>query len=321
MMEELIFKEKSIKYIINEKKNPAHTKEVNECYYILLASICYCITSNEIKLIELSGHKKNDDSEIEISYYSYLLKEINKVLQKLNDDLYIYLNEMYIIDELIQVIELFKKNYNIEKINEIKNNMRENALIIQKNSSDSNIDSIKLSEELIDNFIAFYNLIMNNGDIIKKDKYFYEKVRYILFKEIKKIPDIMYRYNILEKVLEENEIIKKVKSIDEKVIKQLYTPFLEKTVYLRKLNPNILGIKQMTSNSSKHNFEIKKMINDVDKISYQMKVYNNPFLDPNKLSDNTYNSIVRLMLNDSNNKNKNKTNIKNLKNKGNMKKK
>ena len=209
MMEELIFKEKSIKYIINEKKNPAHTKEVNECYYILLASICYCITSNEIKLIELSGHKKNDDSEIEISYYSYLLKEINKVLQKLNDDLYIYLNEMYIIDELIQVIELFKKNYNIEKINEIKNNMRENALIIQKNSSDSNIDSIKLSEELIDNFIAFYNLIMNNGDIIKKDKYFYEKVRYILFKEIKKIPDIMYRYNILEKVLEENEIIKK----------------------------------------------------------------------------------------------------------------
>ena len=112
------------------------------------------------------------------------------------------------------------------------------------------------------------------------------------------------------------KIRKKVKSIDEKVIKQLYTPFLEKTVYLRKLNPNILGIKQMTSNSSKHNFEIKKMINDVDKISYQMKVYNNPFLDPNKLSDNTYNSIVRLMLNDSNNKNKNKTNIKNLKNKG-----
>ena len=112
------------------------------------------------------------------------------------------------------------------------------------------------------------------------------------------------------------KIRKKVKSIDEKVIKQLYTPFLEKTVYLRKLNPNILGIKQMTSNSSKHNFEIKKMINEVDKISYQMKVYNNPFLDPNKLSDNTYNSIVRLMLNDSNNKNKNKTNIKNLKNKG-----
>lgn len=112
------------------------------------------------------------------------------------------------------------------------------------------------------------------------------------------------------------KIRKKVKSIDEKVIKQLYTPFLEKTVYLRKLNPNILGIKQMTSNSSKHNFEIKKMINDVDKISYQMKVYNNPFLDPNKLSDNTYNSIVRLMLNYNNNKNKNKTNIKNLKNKG-----
>ena len=113
------------------------------------------------------------------------------------------------------------------------------------------------------------------------------------------------------------KIKRKVKSIDEKIIHKLYTPFLEKTVYLRKLNPNIPGIKQMTSKSSKHNFAIKKMINDVDTISYQMKVYNNPFLDPNKLSDNTYNSIVRVMLNDSNkNKSKNKIGLKNLKNKG-----
>ena len=37
---------------------------------------------------------------------------------------------MYIIDELIKIIELFKKN--IEKINEIKHSIRENAYIIQK---------------------------------------------------------------------------------------------------------------------------------------------------------------------------------------------
>ena len=107
------------------------------------------------------------------------------------------------------------------------------------------------------------------------------------------------------------KVRKKVKSIDEKVINNLYTPFLKKTIYLRQLNPNIPGIKQMTSNSSKTNFELKKMINDVDTISHQMKIYNNPILDPNKLSNTTYNSLVKLMLNDSNKinikaKNKNK---------------
>ena len=109
------------------------------------------------------------------------------------------------------------------------------------------------------------------------------------------------------------KIKKKVKSIDEKIINKLYIPFLEKTVYLRKLNPNIPGIKQMTSNCSKTNFEIKKMINDVDNISNQMRIYNNPFLDPNKLSKTTYRSLVNLMLKDNNksriNANTNKTTI------------
>ena len=58
----------------------------------------------------------------------------------------------------------------------------------------------------------------------------------------------------------------------------------------------------MTSSSSKTNYEIKKMISDVDTISYQMKIYNNPILDPNRLCDNTYNSLVKLMLNDNNKK-------------------
>ena len=54
------------------------------------------------------------------------------------------------------------------------------------------------------------------------------------------------------------KIKKRVKSIDEKVINNLYIPFLEKTFYLRKLNPNIPEIKQQISNSSKTNFEIIK---------------------------------------------------------------
>ena len=71
----------------------------------------------------------------------------------------------------------------------------------------------------------------------------------------------------------------------------------------------------MTSNSSKTNFELKKMINDVDTISHQMKIYNNPILDPNKLNKDTYNSLVKLMLNDNN---KNNIKGKNKNKKGNL---
>ena len=69
-IEELI-KENKIKYITNEKKNPEHTKEVNECYYILLASICYIITSDDIKLTKSSSDKKTNSINI-YHYYFYI---------------------------------------------------------------------------------------------------------------------------------------------------------------------------------------------------------------------------------------------------------
>jgi hypothetical protein len=111
-IEDLIFKEdeNKLKYITNENKK--HTKEVNECFYILLASICYCITSEEINLTELTNNIEKN--EIEIGYYLFNLKEINKTLQNLNNDLRLSLNEMYIFDELIKVIEIFiKKKMNL----------------------------------------------------------------------------------------------------------------------------------------------------------------------------------------------------------------
>jgi hypothetical protein len=82
-----------------------------------------------------------------------MITNINKILQILNDDLNIYLNEMFIIDELIKIIEIFSKKKNIEKINEIKNLMRENAFIIQK----YNNNEVKLIDELVNNFEEIYS--------------------------------------------------------------------------------------------------------------------------------------------------------------------
>ena len=139
-----------------DNKNLNHTKIVNECFYILLASICYSIASNEIELTTSINNKNNDT--IEINHYYYILLDIYKILKNLNDDLCMFLNEMNVIDELIKIIELFNKKDNFEKINEIKNLMRENALIIQKYSN----NEVKLSEELINNFEAIYNSIIKD---------------------------------------------------------------------------------------------------------------------------------------------------------------
>ena len=84
-----------IKYIVNPKKNPEHTREVNECYYKFLALICLSIISEYNNCY---------------NYYQSL-KDSLKIFKDLNDDLQIYLNEMYIIDEFLEVRNAFEKNY------------------------------------------------------------------------------------------------------------------------------------------------------------------------------------------------------------------
>ena len=218
MIEELIFKsEKKIRYITNKDRNPEHTKEVNECYYILLASICNCITSEDIVL----SLPKNDKNNKEIDVFKYYDKiiEINKILVNLDNSLYLFLNERYILDELIKVIDLFtKKNDNIYKINEIKNLLRKNAEIIQEYNDDE-IKEIKLCDELIDNIDSIYNTIIKEENI-NNDMDYYDKLRYIFYKEIQKISNIEYRFVILKKLLGSNEMIKKSKDIFQVLLKK-----------------------------------------------------------------------------------------------------
>ena len=102
MIKKEIYNEnRNIQYITNENRNPEHTREVNKCFYIILTGLCLSMTSEEIKLTE----SFNDEDKVEINIYCNILKEVNNVLQILNIDLYIYLNEIYIIDELKEVIE------------------------------------------------------------------------------------------------------------------------------------------------------------------------------------------------------------------------
>ena len=65
MVEDLIYDENIyIKYIVNPKRNPEHTREVNECFYILLASLCLNVTSEQIKLTKSMDESENLKVEI-----------------------------------------------------------------------------------------------------------------------------------------------------------------------------------------------------------------------------------------------------------------
>jgi hypothetical protein len=108
-------KERPIQYIVNGERNQEFKRDVNECFYILLAGLCLSVTSKDIELVE-----------IKIKDYYNRLKEINNILQNLNHDLNIYLNELYIIDKLIKIIECEqdKELKNIKNIGDIRKKLK-----------------------------------------------------------------------------------------------------------------------------------------------------------------------------------------------------
>ena len=187
IFDSIIDPEVPIKYIAN-KVRPEHTREINECFYVFLSGLCLSVTTNDINKMEIS-----------IGDYCELLKQINKIVKILNDDLSLYLNELYIIDELIQIIE-YNPNVTKKIIIDIRNYLTENSKIIQKNQSNKNT-------ELEKNFKGMNELltkIKNN----QTEKKYYATIKYIYKKEIEKVNDKIYCSAILEEIIKEKEIIK-----------------------------------------------------------------------------------------------------------------
>ena len=175
-----------IKYIADEER-AEHMREVNECFYLFLAGLCLCVTTNDFDKIESIGS------------YCGILKEINKIVKNIDNDLYTYLKEIYIIDELIEIIN-YNPNAEEKIIKEIRNKLTENAIIIQKNQPNKNY-------KLIENFKGMNNLLPKIKNEQTKNKY-YETLKYIYKKEIQKVNDTVYCSAILEEIIKEKEIIK-----------------------------------------------------------------------------------------------------------------
>ena len=239
---------KGIRYITNEYRNPEHTREVNECYYVFLASLCLIITSNKMKLTESLYLDKNKDYQIEVNLYNEILKKINKIFQSINIYLFLFSNEIYIIDELIEIIEFQKlKKLDIEKIHKIREYLRKYSEIIQKNKPDK-------ANDLISNLNDIYREISIPKEVlIKEEKKYYDKyydtLRNIFYKEINKVTDINYRAKILEYLIKEKDIIKKSNNI----FQILLNPYIKEKKDFKQTIKNLLDGKEQIINVIENN--------------------------------------------------------------------
>ena len=188
---------KKIFGLINNSENPIrygsnknradHMKEVNECFYLFLAGLCLSVVTNNL-----------DKMEISIGDYCGMLKNINKIVKNIDDELKTYLNELYIIDEMIKIMDY---NPNTKKIiiQDIRYSLVEISRIVQKNLPNKN-------DKLIENFYKINESLKQIKNEKTKKKY-YSTIKYIYKKEIQKINDKVYCAAILEEIIKDNEII------------------------------------------------------------------------------------------------------------------
>ena len=180
----------NFRYITNEKKNPEITSEVNECYYKILASICFAILPPNIDLKQ----------KIELFDYIDWLKIAMKIIKSLNDELIIYSIEVVLIEELIQIYDIISLNSKMdyELLNTICNSLKKNNMILWSNVE---IQSEKLKEEY-KCLITLLKKTLKHTDI----KY-YDLLKFIYFKETKKVYNVIYRTEIFQDIIKDNEII------------------------------------------------------------------------------------------------------------------
>ena len=221
---------KKVKYITDENRNPEHTTEVNECYYIILGALYLSIT--DLKTIILYDPDNNKDYveaeenqvKVKIDKYFECLISIVKISQPFNDMLYLFSNELYIIVELNSIINLLKLQKNeyidIEVVNKIIKNLRDNIEIIRESKFAKVNELRKNIEDLI-------NLISEN--LQNKDKDYYSLLRNILLQEIMKVKDKNFRLDLCKSyIINEKEILLNSNEILDLLLKGFVIPLKEK---------------------------------------------------------------------------------------------
>ena len=252
-------------------------------------------------------YKDPDRKKIKSSFYKqFQLKRFPELKEIFNHFTIFIEPTIENIQQIIKIINDTEKNSGLIKIINIKSNkfLKKFNFLSSKNiSKNINIHQDSFSNENIDNINLRYisKLEKNKQDFDSGSSHkdtFYSELEFMGHGKIDE-DDILD--NEVEK--KEKKIFRrKVNSFEENIVKKLYSPFLQKTSYLRKLNKNMKGIKSMTSYNCKANHTLIKRNREIDIISNQMLIYNNPLINPDRLVDPTYNSLVKLAISSRNEK-------------------
>ena len=219
----------------------------------------------------------------------YHIKEIMRIINEANEN-----NNLNILIN-IKNTKFPKKSKEFSKINVINLNNK-NRMKDTSNCQDSTNEDYEKSNTRYISRISKSRIFQGFGTAMSQKDTSYSELEFMSGGRIDE-DDILD--NQVEK--KQKKIVKKrANSIEENIVNKLYSPFLEKTHYLRKLNKNMKGIKSMTTYNCKANHNLKKRTGEVDIITHQMMIYNNPLINPNKLANPTYNSLVKLAMSTQN---------------------
>ena len=206
-----VLNNEKLRYITNEKKNPEITSEVNTCYYKLIASLCYSIIPPNINL----------KRKIEQFDYIDIIKKAIKLLRGLNDELIIYSIEIEFIEEFIKIYDIFALNDKVdyERLNDICASLKRSNELLCLNIE---IQPDELIEEYT-HLIELIGISLKNTDIK-----FFNLLKFIYFKETKKVYNVIYRCIIFNDILKNSEIIVNSNDILQILLFPLVKPHIDK---------------------------------------------------------------------------------------------
>ena len=248
------------------------------------------------KLINYYDNNKNIENKskfnnIDISFFEKKQKIISKSIPNKEISFNYFLNLSTKARENIKLIVDFLKKYenNSNLFNELSKN--KNSKIINNKVDDFSSFKKRKSLKLLKNSNIDKNIFL------KKNKY--DDINIEDYSSIKSDEYEKDESSIDTEITQKEKKIKikKETSIGKSITNRLYKPFLEKTLFIRKLNKNMNDIKAETLKFSRTIFAITKKKNEEKIISNQMMIYNNPNLKVHDLSSFLYRDLNSLIIN------------------------
>ena len=265
--------EYSFKNEIKYEPKESQLVKVNVPYYIIIILLFKCMISKEsIK----NATSKNDN------YYSYFknLERCLKEMQKLDKLLKLNIKELSILNEFINIYNVYELNGKIDKLDiyQLIMNLTKSLEIIGKNDKDNKINKLFENLKILIKNIRETLYDSSKSKKIKGDKVYYELISKILLDELNRENDIKYKIFILNEFLLEDE---KLFIQSNQLLKIILEDFVTSNIdffqgsLIKLSNPDL----EILENKSKNNWISETLIYVFEEISI---IYIQNLIDENE---------------------------------------